>query len=283
MSLTAATYRDCLHIKRIHNDKYLERYYRKQLEKYSCSGGKHNDQESSESASHDLSESCLSQDDIQMKENKLNFKNLHRRATILMLNKIKTDEKIAEAQNKWYIISILSPRRFYWDMIVILFSIINAIILPLQFAFFNATQTENEVVIQVLDRLTLSVFVIDMIANIFTSYVDLQSSEEVTDLKLVVKNYFFSELFVIDFLSTFPMRQVADYIESESFSMFLIFLGLLKMQRLRRIEKLISHLPFSNETKALLKIIKMVFFLCLYLHIVACLWRFVIGKHFIWC
>lgn len=54
------------------------------------------------------------------------------------------------------------------------------------------------------------------------------------------------------------------------------------MQRLRRIEKLISHLSYPNETKALLKIIKMVFFLCLYLHIVACLWRFILGNNFDW-
>lgn len=121
-----------------------------------------------------------------------------------------------------------------------------------------------------------------MILNTFTSFIDIQSSEEISDLKLVMKNYIISELFFIDVLSTFPLKSMFFFITDVNFQMFLTFLGLLKMQRLRRIEKLISHLSCSSETKALLKIIKMVFFLVLYLHIVACLWRFVLGDNFSW-
>lgn len=198
-----------------------------------------------------------------------------------MIKRLKTIEDKNSNAHKGFIISILGPKRFYWDMIVILFSVINAIILPLQFAFFEASETEVPA-IQLLDKITLSVFVADMVVNTFTSYVDLKSSEEVTDLKLVVKNYVLSELFVVDFLSTFPFRQVFTFMESENFTVFVTFLGLFKMQRLQRIGTQIRHLSVRNETKALLKIVKMVFFLCLYIHIVGCLWRFILGKDFIW-
>lgn len=70
---------------------------------------------------------------------------------------------------KWYIISVLSRKRFYWDINVIIFSVINAIILPIQFAFLSHTDTEN-VVIEVLDKITITVFVFDMIFNTITSY-----------------------------------------------------------------------------------------------------------------
>ena len=101
-------------------------------------------------------------------------------------------------------------------MNVIIFSVINAIILPLQFAFLKSTEEES-VVIEILDKITVTVFVMDIIFNTFTSYIDFQSSEEILDLKSVVKNYILSELFLIDMLSTFPLRSMFFFITNENF------------------------------------------------------------------
>lgn len=50
-------------------------------------------------------------------------------------------------------------------------------------------------------------------------------------------------------------------------------LGILKIVRILRIRKLIANLNYTQETKALLKVANMVFYLILYIHLVACfLW-----------
>ena len=50
-------------------------------------------------------------------------------------------------------------------------------------------------------------------------------------------------------------------------------MGILKIVRVFRIGKVIADLNYTQETKAVLKVIKMVFYLILYIHILACfLW-----------
>ena len=48
-------------------------------------------------------------------------------------------------------------------------------------------------------------------------------------------------------------------------------LGFLKIQRLLKIPKLITQFNFTQETKALLKVTQMVFFLIMYIHLIACI------------
>jgi hypothetical protein len=50
-------------------------------------------------------------------------------------------------------------------------------------------------------------------------------------------------------------------------------LGILKIIRVFRIGKVIADLNYTQETKAVLKVGKMVFYLILYIHVLACfLW-----------
>ena len=52
--------------------------------------------------------------------------------------------------------------------------------------------------------------------------------------------------------------------------------GLLKLTRVTRISKIIRDLSVKEETKALFKIIQLTFYLFLYIHIIACLWWYII-------
>lgn len=56
------------------------------------------------------------------------------------------------------------------------------------------------------------------------------------------------------------------------------------MQRLRRISKLIANLSLSHETKASLKVIQMIFFLGLCLHLISCIFRYIVFQkdHPVW-
>lgn len=124
-----------------------------------------------------------------------------------------------------------------------------------------------------MDLITLILFILDIVANFVTSYIDLASGEEITDPKLIAKHYILSSVFVIDILSTFPL-DIWFQSSSEGMNVFLKMLGILKIQRLRRISKLIANLSCSHETKALLKVFQMIFFLGLCLHLIACIFRY---------
>lgn len=177
---------------------------------------------------------------------------------------------------KPYILSIRSLLRFYWDVVVIIFAIQNSVTLPLRIAFTDEELGMLIPILNPLDDATFGVFIVDIIFNFFTSYINLTSGNEIYDLRMITSFYVFSEVFVIDLLSTFPLDEwFAGY--SENLTNFMKVLGMLKMQRIRRLSKIITNLTVSHETKALLKVFQMIFLLLLYFHIIACLWRFIIN------
>lgn len=90
--------------------------------------------------------------------------------------------------------------------------------------------------------------------NFITSYINVASGNEIYDMKLIADNYIFSEIFVIDMLSTFPLDEWFAYLGYDNLTNFLKILGMLKMQRIRRLTKIIMNLTCSHETKALLKV-----------------------------
>lgn len=54
-----------------------------------------------------------------------------------------------------------------------------------------------------------------------------------------------------------------------------LLISCLKLVRILRLSKLIDYLNSSDDFKLTLKLVKMMFFLILYLHLSACLWIFV--------
>lgn len=49
-------------------------------------------------------------------------------------------------------------------------------------------------------------------------------------------------------------------------------LGALKLVRVMRLNKIITYLRSTEEFKALLKLLKLIFFLIMYLHCFGCIW-----------
>lgn len=86
-------------------------------------------------------------------------------------------------------------------MIIIFFAMINAVSLPLDIAFTD--QIRKIEFIGSLDNFTMYVFIVDMILGFFTSYINVQSGEEVFGYYFIGKNYIFNGTFILDLLSTF--------------------------------------------------------------------------------
>ena len=127
--------------------------------------------------------------------------------------------------------------------------------------------------LDIFSILTIIVFAIDIFIIFFSSFINVTSGDEIFDMKLIAINYIQGP-FWIDFISTVPLDGIASaFNASPGVVNFMNILGILKIVRILRIRKLIANLNYTQETKALLKVANMVFYLILYIHLVACfLW-----------
>ena len=113
-----------------------------------------------------------------------------------------------------------------------------------------------------LDVLTDVCFILDLIVNFFTAYVDDWGSL-ITDHKLIAQNYF-SKWFWIDLPACLPFELVVPASEAIAVSM-------IKCVRLLRIGKILKYLDrfrFANFAR----IVRLFMFLMLVCHWIGCLW-----------
>ena len=105
-------------------------------------------------------------------------------------------------------------------------------------------------------------FIVDIILTFRTTYVSKQG-DEIIDPCLIAKNYLRNK-FWIDLISTIPW-------DATGYSQLSVF-GLLKVQRVFRITKIINNVNAGEDIKLFLKLGKLIFFLILYVHVVGCFW-----------
>ena len=111
------------------------------------------------------------------------------------------------------------------------------------------------------------VFLIDMFLMMMTSFVN-KKGVEITEQKTIIAKYVQSARFLADFLAILGTGVVTSFVPS-----FQIF-GIFKMIRILRIGGIISRLTLPEETKAVLNLCKLVFYLLNILHVLACGWYF---------
>jgi hypothetical protein len=118
-------------------------------------------------------------------------------------------------------------------------------------------------------------FVADILVVFRTTIVGLDGDEN-TDQKYIAKEYLKGS-FVIDLLSTVPFDSLAEYFVASSAASNLSILGFLKMIRVTRLTRMIQGLSVDRSIKGYLKLSKLMFMLCLYVHCIGCLW-FLLNK-----
>mmetsp|Transcript_93059 Transcript_93059/g.128239 ORF Transcript_93059/g.128239 Transcript_93059/m.128239 type:complete len:101 (-) Transcript_93059:615-917(-) len=75
-------------------------------------------------------------------------------------------------------------------------------------------------------------------------------------------------MFLIDLISSLPFS----YIHKS-----LNVLSILKVVRIRRLSKMINKLSLAEETKAYIKILQLIFYLFLYMHLLGCSWYYIVA------
>ena len=112
--------------------------------------------------------------------------------------------------------------------------------------------------------------------NFRTTYINEQNGSEIRKLKPIAKHYL-ANSFVIDLVSTIPFDFIAETLFNTKSATIKVF-GALKLIRVLRLNKIIAYLRSTEELKAFLKLVKLTFFLIIYLHCMGCIWWFIVSR-----
>jgi hypothetical protein len=164
-----------------------------------------------------------------------------------------------------------------WDFLIMIFACWNVFMLPISIAF----NTESNILDWINYVVDIS-FIIDILVNFRTTILDEDSGEVIKDSLIIAKEYVKGR-FTVDILSSLPFDYIA-YIFMENkddAKKFQVF-GLLKLVRVLRLNRIIMYLNLKQDIKASIKLIKLIFFLLMYVHFIACIWYYLIDHKKVW-
>lgn len=122
----------------------------------------------------------------------------------------------------------------------------------------------------------------DIVFNFRTSYVNSKNGEEIMDPKIVAIEYVKTR-FWIDLVASIPFDQLMLlFTDDKGNSIAFQCISLLKLVRVLRLSRLITHLNLENEIKTSLRLMKLFFFILLYLHLLACVWYYIVKENEEW-
>jgi len=108
-----------------------------------------------------------------------------------------------------------------------------------------------------------------------------QKGEEIFESRNIARRYLLGQ-FAIDFLPVLQLDYLANVFGSSSNARYFKMVGLFKLIRLFRISKIIQNLTVTEEFKAFLKIMQLTLYLFIYIHLVGCLWFYVVDWNDAW-
>jgi CRP-like cAMP-binding protein len=195
------------------------------------------------------------------------------------------DEKINNEKNyvheyakpRKYILKHNSRFKFWFDMIIISLASFNVFSIPFVIAF-EPSEADSPAYITIVMLINF-IFVIDIFVNLRTTYINNRTGDEVWDPKMIAKKYVLGVRFWIDLLSALPFDQ---FLPKGTGRDLFSLLGMLKAVRVLRLSKVIQSLNIRQDIKAYLKLLKLVFYLTIYIHFIACIFYYVVDLEKKW-
>jgi len=172
------------------------------------------------------------------------------------------------AENR-FLISCTSPWSRRWSYFIIFVAIYSVCFIPLRMAVWP---TILDPFYTPLDFFTFFLYILDVIINLRTTYLD-SFGEEITDPHKIFKHYAGSVGFWIDIISLFNYPTAT--------SPILSIVGILKVNRVLRISTLITQSNMEKGPKSMLQMLYYYMLFIIYLHLVACLWFLFIEQTYI--
>lgn len=171
----------------------------------------------------------------------------------------------------------------WWEIFIILVAIINSITIPFQVFYGEWIVTAlNTDMFAIIDSFIDQIFIIDIVLNFRTTYLDRNSGTEIRDPELI-KNRYLRGSFLIDLISSFPFFSFFQpFVPEGPFLSFLSALGLLKLIRLSRIYPTLRKQNLSSEKKIIIKLFLMMFIVVVALHMFSSVWFFFVSENQRW-
>jgi len=101
-----------------------------------------------------------------------------------------------------------------------------------------------------------------------------KQGKEVFQASMIFKKYVLSFRFLADFLAILGTGVVTSIVPN-----FKVF-GIFKVVRILRLGTMITKMNVPEDVKALFNLVKLVFYLCLLLHVLGCIWYYICGLSF---
>lgn len=187
-------------------------------------------------------------------------------------------EQHKKDKTKWWDRFLIHPNsrmKITWDLIVIVLSVYNSLIIPYDFAY----TVEESVYFVAIDYIIDSFFILDIFISFRTIYQD-KTDDDVLDGKKIAINYIMYGRFPVDVIASMPLDVFILFLNTSSST--LNFLGMLKMVRLLRLGRMISFLKKSQGLKFSMKFLQLIFFLTLYIHWINWAWVYVVETKETW-
>ena len=133
-----------------------------------------------------------------------------------------------------------------WDVFVILLTLLYAFFMPFHMAF--KSDQEMLLPLQLLILSSNVIFIVDLVINFRTTFVDTKTGIEVFEPKLIARHYVFGGRFISDMIASLPL----DLFQRKNSSIELVILSMMKILRVTRITRLLRSLNLTDRAKMVL-------------------------------
>lgn len=174
-----------------------------------------------------------------------------RRPSVMTLDLARLDlEDVSQTDaSRVWVIHPFSELRYFWDLIILQFMLYTSVVLPLQFAdLIESGSGDSNSLLLVLDQVTNAVFLIDILLNFHTGYLDIKARTVVLDIQKVRRKYL-RTWFGPDLLATTPFDLLALWSgadEDDSLRWTFKWLRSLRITRLLRLTRILSRLEVRS-------------------------------------
>lgn len=160
--------------------------------------------------------------------------------------------------------------KLIWDMFILCLAVITSFMVGFEFVILSLNESTLYNVTSVLIDI---IFLFDILLQFRTTYFSVEG-EEVRDWKKIMNRYF-RGMFMIDFVATVPWSHM-------NIDKTLSLLKIFKVTRITRFSKVIQKLELKEDQKAMVKIFKLILTLLLIMHIIGCIWFYIVSAEGVW-
>ena len=165
--------------------------------------------------------------------------------------------------------------KLYWEILIVIITFYNCFAIPLVLAF--QPPEARSFYWDISNWVITGIFAIDMLINFRTSF--YAGGDEIRAGGRMFCNYFISFSFLNDLITTIPFDLIGKLMGAVTLDVekALSATRMLKIIRTGSINSLVASMRFERGTKSFIKVLQVVLFMVLFIHMQGCLYFFFVS------